>query len=167
MRLTGALLLLAAGWEAGTALTGALRRKCAVLRELAALLSRMAEEIGQRETPLPQVFAREAERTPLLAAPLRVAAKKTAAGLPAGQALQTLCETLSLREGLPQAARAVAELSALLGAYDAETQARACRSAEGVLRTLEQEQERLLAEKGRLYRALAFSAGAILALLAL
>lgn len=167
MRFAGALLLLAAGWVAGAALTGGLRRKCAVLGELAAMLSRMAEELDQRETPLPRVFLREAEHAPRLAVSLRLAADKTAAGQPAGQALAPLCAALSRNEGLPQAAEAVAELSALLGAYDAETQARACRSAECAVRALAREQERLLTEKGRLYRALAFSAGAILALLAL
>ena len=167
MRFAGALLLMAAGWAAGAALTGGLRRKCAVLRELTAVLFRMAEELDQRETPLPQIFLREAERAPLLSAALRLAARQTAAGRPAGQALAPLCTALSKDEGLPQAAEAMTELSTLLGAYDAETQARACRAAGQSIEDLRREQDRVLAEKGRLYRALAFSAGAILALLAL
>ena len=57
IRLLGAALLLLGALLAGQALTGLLRRKRAVLRELRGFVETLQAELLQRGTPLPELFA--------------------------------------------------------------------------------------------------------------
>ena len=79
--------------------------------------------------------------------------------------MESLLKVLETGEALPEAAAVLGELSRALGKYDAGTQAERCKQ---VCARLEEQEKRLwttLTEKGRLYRALSFSAGAVLALM--
>ena len=160
IRLLGAALLLLGALLAGQALTGLLRRKRAVLRELRGFVETLQAELLQRGTPLPELFARQADRQGLLWEPVRDCGKALARG-----AMEPLLETLKTGEALPEAAAALGELSRALGKYDAGTQAERCLQTCARLEEQEKQLWTTLTEKGRLYRALSFSAGAVLALM--
>ena len=165
IRLLGAALLLFGALLAGQALTGLLRRKRAVLRELRGFVEMLQAELLQRGTPLPELFARQADRRGLLWEPVRDCGRTLARGIPADRAMEPLLKVLETGEALPEAAAALGELSRALGKYDAGTQAERCKQ---VCARLEEQEKRLwttLTEKGRLSRALSFSAGAVLALM--
>lgn len=165
IRLLGAALLLFGALLAGQAFTGLLRRKRAVLRELRGFVEMMQAELLQRGTPLPELFARQADRRGLLWEPVRDCGRALACGIPAERAMEPLRKALEDGEALPEAAAAMGELSRALGKYDAGTQAERCKQ---ICARLEEQEKQLwtaLKEKGRLYRALSFSAGAVLALM--
>lgn len=165
IRLLGAALLLLSALLAGQAFTGLLRRKRAVLRELRGFVEMMQAELLQRGTPLPELFARQADRRGLLWEPVRDCGRALACGIPAERAMEPLLKALEDGEALPEAAAAMGELSRALGKYDAGTQAERCKQ---ICARLEEQEKQLwtaLKEKGRLYRALSFSAGAALALM--
>lgn len=94
IRLLGAALLLLGALLAGQALTGLLRRKRAVLRELRGFVETLQAELLQRGTPLPELFARQADRQGLLWEPVRDCGKALARGVPADRAMEPLLETL-------------------------------------------------------------------------
>lgn len=153
MRWLGALLLVGACGSVGWQKTGGLRRKIALLDGLCRQLRQMENELLQRGTPLPDLME-QLGHSPM-AARLR-------SGMTARAAAQPMLEKLAGE--LPQTARTMEDLWAVLGRYDGPTQARACGHA---LRELEAQKEALsreLAEKGNLYRAVPLAFGLMAAL---
>ena len=163
IRALGALLVVLAAGGTGAALAEGMKKRAALLRETEGFLRLAADELRQRETPLPALFFLAAEGGGRLAETLRSCGQKTARGLTAERALSPLTELLRESCG-PQAAFALEEAARVLGRYDGETQAEACLRAALRLREEKEEAEHLAREKGRLCRAVSLCLGAMAAL---
>lgn len=162
-RLLGAGLLVLGAGLLGQLLTGALRQKREMLRELTGFLRLLRAELLQRGTPLAEIFQLQARQNTPLKSLWQDCAVRLHRGIPARQAMKALVE--SVGEALPEAGQLLRELSRMLGNYDGETQAEHCLRVCLSLEEQEKQLQAMLAEKGRLYRALSLSLGAVLALM--
>lgn len=165
MRLTGALLLTAAGLMAGLSGAGRLSRRAGMREALCRMLAMLGFELGRFRTPLPALFELLARRLDGEGAAL---CRRTAEGL----------ETLGERdfsqiweaalEPLPEQERDILlPLGTVLGRYDAQEQAQAVARC---LRDMELARDSARAEageKGRVYTALGGAAGVMLSILLL
>lgn len=159
----GALAIAAACGTAGAVSAATFRRKTALLRETERFLHILEAEISQHGTPLPELFSAQAEQTELLRDALLLAAQKMRTGVPCREAAQ---QVISLLEGeaLKEAAAQLDALFAVLGRYDACSQAAACGQAIQNISSLRRAAEEEEKKKGSLYRKVAWGLGAVFAL---
>ncbi len=163
IRALGALLVVAAAGGIGHAVTENVRMRVALLRETEGFLHFAAGELRLRDTPLPALFAACAHRGGMLSAGLEHAARETARGKTAEDALAPLMGKLSSLCG-GETAYAFSQAARAMGRYDSETAASAClRSCEAVGEERKRQETRLR-EKGRLYGAVSLCLGAMAAL---
>lgn len=158
MRWLGALLLTGACGSVGLLRVATLKRKITLLEWLCALLRRVQTELAQRSTPLPDILEQTGQ--PALAA----LGADLRSGMTASAAARPWLQALAEERGLPQSARTLEELTAVLGRYDSHTQAAACGHALSQLEAQQSALSRELAEKGNLYRTVPLAFGLMAAL---
>lgn len=155
MKWLGALLLVLGGGAAGMGKTASIRRRIALLEELAALILHIRTELRQCGTPLPEIL--EGYRPSVL--PLKDWAGELRKGRTVLQTAGPWLDRLDTDTG-----RIATELCAVLGRYDSGTQAQACDRAAQLLASKAEDLRRQLAEKGRLYHTVPLSLGLMAAL---
>lgn len=163
MRALGALLILFACGGIGLGWTARQKGKIALLEALRSSVEALGTELTQRGTPLPEILEKEARRGGRLAACCARLAEALRQGTGMARAAEPFLERLEELE-LAQAVLPLAELCQVLGRYDAPTQGAACGRCALRLEALEEEQRRLLQEKGRLYHTVPLALGAMAAL---
>ena len=156
LRLTGAVLLTAAGWLLGRRSMDTLRRRAALLRSISVSLGVMADELTALSTPLPLIFERLRDR-PFF--------ELLSAGF-GGEPLPELWRRAAEAQGLgAKDAEALASLGAVAGRYDAPRQAAEIslvrRALDGSAAAIERE----LTGRAKSYAGLGAACGAILAVI--
>jgi len=157
MKWLGAILLVGGCGSIGWMHTAALSRRIGLLEQICGLVRRIRTELLQRSTPLPELLEQlDLPELHALAFQLRQGMSVRAA---AGPLLEHLAQ-----QGLPETARTLSRLTALLGVYDSCTQASACDQA---LQELEEQlhtRREELSEKGKMYRTVPMAFGLMAAL---
>ena len=165
MRLTGALLITAAGLLAGLRAAGGLRAAALRRDSLCKMLALLEFELGRFHTPLPEMFADLAARTDGAGASL---CRRMTTGL-TGLGEQALGEIwLYALEELPARERDILRpLGQVLGRYGAQEQLQALTLCRRDMEQARDEARTKARERSSIYAGLAASAGAVCAVLLL
>ena len=155
-RWLGVALLALAGALAGVEKQAQLRRKLKCLEELCAALGRMAGELRELQTPMPQLLARlERCRFFLL----------VSAGF-GGEPLEQLWRRAAQLQPIPEADReTLGELGGVIGRCDAPRQAAEIEQTRRRLAESAAALEQELRQRGRHYPGLGAALGAMLAVI--
>ena len=161
-KLSGALLVTAAGAAAGLRKKYELRRRAELLSALVTALGLMEQEVAALQTPLPELFRTLARDGPEETRAFFAAVATMTGQVPISVLWRAQANMLALSE---QALKTLAALGMSLGRSDADRQAAEIaltrRRLDGLLR---QEREELRVH-GRTYTGLGLSLGAMLAII--
>ena len=161
-KLSGALLVTAAGAAAGLRKKCELRRRAALLSALVTALGLMEQELAALQTPLPELFRTLARDGPEETRGFFSAVAAMTGQVPISALWREQANALPLGE---QAVKTLAALGMSLGRCDADRQAAEIALTRRRMDALLQQEREELRVHGRTYTGLGLSLGAMLAII--